>query len=239
MDLTIKSEFHDLIPPISQEEYRLLEENLLQEGCREALVIWNDYILDGHNRYEICQKHDIGFKTIEKSFENEDEAKIWIIRNQFARRNLIPAERARLVLVLKPLIMEKAKRKQKESGGPAPKKSAEPPFETRQELAKLARVSHDTIHKVEVIEEEAPQEIKEATRGGKISINRAYKATRPKNKPKQKAKPPWDKLVTSEFKESFETFLEIVRKSKKKKWSDNPKSALRDCITILEGFLST
>jgi len=177
MELIIKSEFHGLIPPISQEEYGLLEESLLQEGCREAIVTWDGCILDGHNRYEICQKHDIRFKIIEKSFENEDEAKIWIIHNQLARRNLPSHERVRLVLALKPLIMKKAKEKQSEAGQ-LRQKSAQAPVKTREELANLAGVSHDTIHKVEIIEKEASPEIKEALRKGKMSVNRAYKSLR-------------------------------------------------------------
>jgi len=88
MELTINPIFHSLIPPISKEEYGLLEQSILHEGCRDAIVAWNDCILDGHNRYEICQKHNIGFKTLEKEFDNENEVKFWIINNQLGRRNL-------------------------------------------------------------------------------------------------------------------------------------------------------
>jgi hypothetical protein len=88
MELTINPEFHSLIPPISAEEYQLLEESITNEGCRDAIVTWDNCILDGHNRYEICQKHHIGFHTLEKEFDTEDEAKIWIIHNQLGRRNL-------------------------------------------------------------------------------------------------------------------------------------------------------
>jgi ParB-like chromosome segregation protein Spo0J len=97
-ELTINPNFHDLIPPLSAEEYQLLEESILKEGCRDPLVVWpqlpnketsTTYILlDGHNRYEICRKHQIGFETLEKEFDTEDEAKIWIINNQLGRRNL-------------------------------------------------------------------------------------------------------------------------------------------------------
>ncbi len=116
IELKINSEFHNIIPLISQEEYQFLEESLLNEGCREAIVTWNDTILDGHNRYEICQKHNIGFKILEKDFDNEDDAKIWIIRNQLARRNLPAHERTRLALMLKPDIEKKIEDKQKEEG---------------------------------------------------------------------------------------------------------------------------
>ncbi len=92
MKLTINPEFYSLIPPISQEEYQLLEESILNEGCRDPIITWDEVILDGHNRYEICTKNDIKFKQIDKTFENENEAKIWIINNQLGRKNMSPEQ---------------------------------------------------------------------------------------------------------------------------------------------------
>jgi len=150
--LTIDPVFHGLIPPISSEEYQLLEESILKEGCREKIVIWNDCILDGHNRYEICLKHDIKFGTNEKSFDTEDEARFWIIRNQLARRNLLPHERIRLALLLKPAIEEKAKKRMLAGKTDPVKKSTQ--GKTRDEVAKIAGVSEDTFRKSEIIEKE-------------------------------------------------------------------------------------
>ena len=84
----------------------------------------------------------------------------WMIRNQLGRRNLPNYERARLALQLKPLLAEEAKKKQSESGGAVPQKSVKPPVDVQKELAKIAGVPHDTIHKVDVIEQKAtwPQE---------------------------------------------------------------------------------
>jgi hypothetical protein len=95
-ELTINLNFHGLIPPLSAEEYQLLEESILKEGCREKIIIWDGCILDGHNRYEICLKHDIKFGTNEKSFESEEEAKLWIVCNQLGRRNLTREQMAYL-----------------------------------------------------------------------------------------------------------------------------------------------
>lgn len=54
--LRIDPEFKNLIRPLRREEYRQLELNLVREGCREDIVVWNNTIVDGHNRYEICNK---------------------------------------------------------------------------------------------------------------------------------------------------------------------------------------
>lgn len=88
--LSIDPEFRDLIPAINKDEYELLKESIITEGCRDALVVWNGVIVDGHNRYEICQKHGIEFKVLNKEFTNREEAMDWIDKNQLARRNLNP-----------------------------------------------------------------------------------------------------------------------------------------------------
>jgi len=239
MKLTIDRIFHDLIPPISPEEYDLLEESILKEGCREKIVTWNNCILDGHNRYEICQKHDIKCKTIDKSFENEAEAKFWIIRNQLARRNLPPAERVRLALLLKPAIEEKAEERMKAGKADPGKKSAQ--GKTREEIAKLAGVSHDTVRKVETIEQKATEEVKRAARKGEISVNKAYKKeiieSKKAKKKTPKAKPLATDLVNDEIKKTFEAFYEAVRKARKNHWKDTPKKAIKNLLENLEGLL--
>ena len=59
--LNIDPEFKNLIRPLRREEYRQLELNLVVEGCREDIIAWNDTIVDGHNRYEICNKMRIPY----------------------------------------------------------------------------------------------------------------------------------------------------------------------------------
>jgi len=240
MELKIKAEFHNLIPPISPEEYQLLEESILEEGCRDAIIIWDDSIIDGHNRFEICQKHDIHFGTIDKSFENEDEAKVWIIRNQLARRNLPAHERIRLALLLKPAIEKKAKEHERLSEGKGSQTLANlkvEPIDTREEIAKLAGVSGDTVRKSEVIEKEATSEVKEAVRKGKVSINKAYKETRKPKKKIPQTKPLAIEQVNNEIKKTFEAFYDAVRKARKNHWKDSPKQAIKNLLENLEGLL--
>jgi hypothetical protein len=88
--LRVDEELQELIPPLTAEEYRQLEQNIIAEGCRDALVVWNNTIVDGHNRYEICTQHGIEFNTVEKNFADKEQAKDWIDMNQLGRRNLTP-----------------------------------------------------------------------------------------------------------------------------------------------------
>ena len=90
--IIIDEEFKALLPALDKDTYALLEENLLQNGCRDSIVLWGNVLIDGHNRYEICNKHKITFNTINKDFESREEALIWIISTQVSRRNLSPIQ---------------------------------------------------------------------------------------------------------------------------------------------------
>lgn len=86
--LMIDEEFRTIIPPLTSDEYSNLERSLRSEGCRDAIRVWGDVIVDGHNRYEICQKWGISFQIIHLSFSSREEAISWICLNQLSRRNL-------------------------------------------------------------------------------------------------------------------------------------------------------
>lgn len=188
MSIRIDKEFESLIPPLSDEEFKQLEDNCVKDGIRDPLVLWrvpngDDILIDGHNRWKIAAHHaGIPFETVHMTFDNRDEVKAWIIKNQFGRRNLSAYDRSVLALKLKPLMAEKARKKEVERKTTYQKseKSSMPTVNTTKELAKVAGVSHDTIHKVEKIEAEAPESTKQAVREGKLSINQAYNSTFPK-----------------------------------------------------------
>jgi N6-adenosine-specific RNA methylase IME4 len=97
MEISIDREFRSLIPPLRPEERAGLEASLKAEGCRDALVVWRngkDTLLDGHNRYEICERLKLPFKTKPLDFPSRDHALLWIEENQLGRRNLSDDQRA-------------------------------------------------------------------------------------------------------------------------------------------------
>lgn len=193
MSIKIDKEFESLIPPLSAEEFKQLEENCVKDGIRDPLILWHlpngdDILVDGHNRWKIAAKHGgIQFETKQMTFDDRDEVKAWIIKNQFGRRNLSAYDRSLLALKLKPLIAEKAKKKQSEGGGAVRQKSDKAVVDTKKELAKVAGVSHDTINKVERIEAKATPYVKAAVRKGDMSINKAFNSTFPKREDPVKA----------------------------------------------------
>jgi DNA-binding XRE family transcriptional regulator len=146
----------------------------IRDGIQDPLKVWSGILIDGHNRYEIATRHGLNFKTIDMQFNSRDDAIIWIIKNQFGRRNLSAYDRSILALKLKPVIAAKAKENQGERTDLTSVRNLTN-VDTKKEIAKAAGVSHDTIAKVEKIEQQASPEIKAALKSGDISINQAFK----------------------------------------------------------------
>ena len=99
INLKIDPEFQSQIPPLTDDEFKQLEENILKEGkLLSPLIVWNNTLVDGHSRYAILQKHpEIYFSTMPLRFENREEAIAWICRNQLGRRNLSPEQKRYLL----------------------------------------------------------------------------------------------------------------------------------------------
>lgn len=169
--LKIDKEFKTLIPQLSPKEYEQLEANIIADGCREPIVIWNGYIIDGHNRYEICKKHHIGYKVKEMSFESRDETVVWICTNQLGRRNI--AEETRKYLIGIQYETEKVINKKKNAMGRnqyssgASQDTTEHPLNTgvrtAQRIADENHISSGTVQKygiyakaLDIIEEKCP-----------------------------------------------------------------------------------
>ena len=181
--------YREAIIRLTDNERAQLEENLLRDGIRDPLVVWNDILIDGHNRYNIARLHNLEFTTVEMAFDSRDAVKIWIADNQFGRRDLTVYERSLLAIKIKPSIAVLAKERQGErndlnivknscqsSEEPAPVSKSKSAREnkTDYQVAQKAGVSEDTIRKVERIEQQATPEIKQALRAGDLSINAAY-----------------------------------------------------------------
>ena len=99
INLKIDPEFQSQIPPLTDDEFKQLEENILKEGkLISPLIVWNNTLVDGHNRYAILQKHpEIYFSTMPLRFANREEALAWICKNQLGRRNLTPEQKKFLI----------------------------------------------------------------------------------------------------------------------------------------------
>lgn len=185
MKPVIDAEFASLIPPLTEEEYKQLEENLLSEGCRDALVVWKDILIDGHNRLKICEQHQIAYQVVERDFEDRDDAMRYIIQNQFGRRNLTLGNRSMLALRLEPLLAKKAKENQRMSQGRGQKglvtgPNLFSPVNTLGELSKLTGVSPRSISRMRsIVNSGTREQIERVKNGGKgNTVTEVYREVR-------------------------------------------------------------
>jgi ParB-like chromosome segregation protein Spo0J len=233
-ELTIIDELKNLLPPLTDAEFTGLEESIVKDGCLSPLVVWNDILVDGHHRYEICSKHQIPFAVKSVVLENLDEAKIWIWQHQGNRRNLTDFQRVEIALKLKNAIAAKAKERQRAGGGDhksenaksVPQLFAEPieTKETRQELAEMAGVSHTTLDKVEYISEHADDETKDKLRRGEkgTSISKEYNRLKKQSLPK-----PDESVTKSDVTETEKSVADSEVSEPVKETKYFPKTTLR------------
>src|SRR5690606_15476844 len=91
MDIVVLEELKAYIDPLTNDEYEALERSLLAEGCRDSLVLWGNILVDGHNRYGICQKHGIPFNTVQNTrFQSMEDVHLWMLEQHLGRRSVPP-----------------------------------------------------------------------------------------------------------------------------------------------------
>jgi transcriptional regulator with XRE-family HTH domain len=177
LNITINEELRSFIDPLTANESAALERSLLAEGCRDALVLWGETLIDGHNRYDICTRHGIEFRTVQNTtFSSLDDVMLWMIDNHLARRSVSDYQRGVLALRKKDIVTARvAQRAAAEPEADAAPAAApeSPPWNTREDVAKAARVSSNTISQIERIQKAATPQLVEAVRAGTISINAA------------------------------------------------------------------
>lgn len=178
MNIIINPQLRDYIDPLTTQEFLALERSLLKEGCRDALVLWGETLIDGHNRYTICQKHGIPFQTKQNDqFGSIEDVMLWMIDNHLARRSVSNFQRGVLALRKKEIITERRKQQSKQEKVAEAELAVKEPdpvsVETRDEIAKVAGLSKPAVAQIEKIRKAATPELVDAVRAGTISINTA------------------------------------------------------------------
>ena len=178
MNITVNEELLAYIDPLTPEEHAALERSLLAEGCRDALVLWGEVLVDGHNRFGICQKHGIAFNTLQNSsFKSIDDVHLWMIDQHLGRRSVSDFQRGVLALRKKDILNTRRSLPRDGAAMPTEEEPAVPQVSerltSREALAKSARISSNTITQIEKIQKSAAPELVAAIKSGTISINAA------------------------------------------------------------------
>jgi DNA modification methylase len=178
--MQILKELEVLIPPLTSEEFKQLERNILEEGIRDPLVTWNGILVDGHNRYRIAQEYDIDFETVEKEFADMNAVKEWMVNNQLGRRNLPEFVRGELLSYVREMRKIEGKEKQlltlnKGKESPVLSNIDKTEHNTRNEFAEKLGWSTGKTGMFDVVTKKAPEELKVKLRTGEVNIHQAYK----------------------------------------------------------------
>lgn len=211
----------------TDEELEFLEESLIEEGCRDPIIVWrqdNDLIIvDGMTRYPICRKHGIEFKTIEKQFDNLTHVKAWMCRNQLGRRNLSESQKAYystrdLWDEAKALSIAAQQAAGGDHGnqytegkaavtapGPEAAKSKISVGETRQQVAKIAGVGERTVQRAKNVIDRGSQKLNDAVKDGYIEVKPANDLS---NLPKEVQNVIVDMVMSGEAKNAREATRE-------------------------------
>lgn len=112
--IKVDKEFQNLLRPLTDEEFKSLENSIKQDGCLRPIELWNGYIADGHNRYSICMKNGIPFDQVDVTdkFETKSDVMKWIVQNQRARqtgRQLTKTELVQMALAVEKQVAVEAK----------------------------------------------------------------------------------------------------------------------------------
>ncbi len=192
MPIVVDPELKAYIDPLTPDEHAALERSLVAEGCRDALVLWGDILVDGHNRYGICQQHGLPFETVQNPrFQSIQDVHLWMIDQHLGRRSVSDFQRGELALRKRAILAERRAQVAapadasttpvEQHGAPADAPASAPhatvppsrPLESREDIAKAARLSSSQVVLIEKIQKQAAPELVAAVKSGTISISAA------------------------------------------------------------------
>ena len=173
-EVKTSSPFKDLFL-VKTADLENVEEDMKAHGYDSAhpIIIWAGHdmtVIDGHTRLAAAKKLMFPrIPAIIKTFKDEAEALEYAIKTQRNRRNLTDAE-------LLNCLTELDKRKKT---GPARSLASRDAKlgKSAEQTAALLGVSQAKVERLRAVNDHASDEVKEAVKDGKLSVNKAYKAT--------------------------------------------------------------
>jgi len=181
--LTVDKDMHDLLVfPGDEQRVRMLEGQIVEEGCRDPLVVWREtgIIVDGNTRHDICLRNGIPFAVVFMHFDNKSEAMQWAKDNQSNRRNMTIPQSIEVMHKIEYQIKADAKERMLAGKKLYPVENLPQGIsgKSRDKLGAGAGVSGKTYEKGVHILDKAPEPIKQAWKSEALSTDAAYQATK-------------------------------------------------------------
>lgn len=200
-NITVLPELEAYIDPLTPDEDEALERSLLAEGCRDALVLWGDVLVDGHNRYRLCTRHGLPFTTVQNErFQSMEDVHLWMIDQHLGRRSVSEFQRGVLALRKREIIARRRSdaaaavvaaradaAQTSEDAAPwegdtdpvvakalaGVPKVPDQALDSREDLARAARLTAAQVKMIETIHQSAAPEVVAAVKSGELSLNAA------------------------------------------------------------------
>lgn len=176
----ILKEFRDFLPKLDEIEFNILEQNCLQNGILNDIIVWRGYLIDGHNRLSIAKKHKLRYKVKNlPSTMTKDQVLAWLVEHQLGRRNCSAFTKIAISLKFEDYFKAKAKENQKVGLGRG-KKGRHPgrhpfePIDTLSKIGELAGVKRNAVSQVKYILNHASTETITKLHNGDLNIRAGY-----------------------------------------------------------------
>jgi protein gp37 len=217
-DLCIVNELKAYLPPMDDEIYLKLKENIKSNGLDNQILYFENkqnkrIVIDGHSRLEACREigiTDIPSRKVQEKFENLDEIKLWMLKNQCERRNLGPVARLKLAYLSINEIERMAHKNLSDAGK---NKAVVKTINTCEEIGKIAGVSTSTVSRYKFVMDnfkefdEISKTIIDNLNNGVITISKAQSLM--KKHSKKSAEIPGFTSATTIPETALETISEI------------------------------
>ena len=104
----IDKEIFDNIPELNTISKINLERTIKKNGCTTPIKVWNNFIIDGRSRYDICTKNNIEYNVEEVKVKDKKEARYLIIKSILSEKwvRRVPTNSFTKILILSDYVEE-------------------------------------------------------------------------------------------------------------------------------------
>jgi ParB-like chromosome segregation protein Spo0J len=172
-----------LLPMMSERESMLLRADIFKNGQQEEIILLDDMILDGRNRYKACR--DLGIPPKTKPFEGDTSAALeFVIARNIHRRQLSASQKSIVALNCLPHIRDvvareriekiRAARKEIQAMLPGTTRKTASNLQSRDIAGMLVGVSGRSVQYAEELSAKAPEMVAKVMKGD-IALSKALR----------------------------------------------------------------
>ncbi len=155
-----------IFPPMTDDEFFALKEDIRSKGQREDVVLWEGKILDGRNRYRACQ--ELGIDVQWRELPECDDPIDYVLSKNLYRRHLTESQRAQCAADLATLRRGSNQHKAKTE-------DVQICTSTIEQAAEAFGVSRRSVATAKHVADKGDKAVSEAVKAGAIKVSAAAK----------------------------------------------------------------